>query len=763
LRSKYLFNCLVKAVLFIGLVLIAGHGVGQVQQRPKIGLVLSGGGAKGVAHVGILEAMEEAGLTPDYITGTSMGSIVGGLYAAGYSAKDLGEIIERLNWSELLSNKISLDKVAFQEKPYYGRYLIDFYIKDKKLQLPKGIIEGQALMELFSDLTRPVHGITDFSKLPIPFACVGVDIITGKPVILNKGSLALSMRASMAIPSIFTPVQIDDHLFVDGGLLRNMPVSEVIDMGADIVIGVFVSTDLDPEENLTSAIAILSQATFIASAMDSREQLAKCDILIQPNLEGFSTGSFSMAPQILARGREAGKPYVEVFRHLADSLKQFGPLHQVVRPDIQERYTFDDIQIEGTKVIDDDFILGEMRVKPGTPVTIEHIEERLKLLYGTQYFEKIWYEILGPKDHQILKIIFVEHPRTQLRFSYHYDSENKGGILANATLRNVVLNRSRLILEADLSSYPKVTLDYFKYLGRNQNVAGEVTGIFLRNELPSYDSVGNLNAIFSANNVTAGLRLQTTTFLSSAFGFEANLNYTGLTPKIVDSYARSISKIQYNNTSFAVYHRFDNTNDRYFPTRGFKSEIRFSTSTKIDAKIELGDTLVVGPEGFGDLIYTSTINSADFTFTPYIPVSKRISVLAKARMRISTLPANTLNLSDYEFIGGFNPGLVNASEYYGVGTKEFALANFFYGRLGLQYRVKDNLYLQAHFNYLDAVHPMTWIYPDADVGKLGDRFDRFGYAGTIGFSSPVGPISFSFAKDHYRDRWRASLMVGFVH
>lgn len=153
--------------------LVSVHAYSQ-NTRPKIGLVLSGGGAKGVAHIGVLKAMEEAGLTPDYITGTSMGSIVGGLYSIGYSADELASIVEGADWGQLLGNKIPLDKVTAEEKFYYGRYLLDFFVKDKKLQYPKGIIEGEALMQLFSNLTRPVHGINDFSKFPIPFACVGL-------------------------------------------------------------------------------------------------------------------------------------------------------------------------------------------------------------------------------------------------------------------------------------------------------------------------------------------------------------------------------------------------------------------------------------------------------------------------------------------------------------------------------------------------------------------------------------------------------------
>ncbi len=217
----------------------------EPSKRPKVGLVLSGGGAKGLAHIGVLRAMEKAGLTPDYITGTSMGSIVGGLYAIGYSADEIDSIVSTVDWDELLTNEIPLSDIAIEEKEYYGRYIAELPIEGVKVSLPKGLIEGQKLTELLTRLTRPAHGISDFSKFPIPFACVAANIETGLPEVLNKGFLPEAIRASMSIPTVFTPIEIDDKLLVDGGLVRNFPVQEVLDMGADIVIGVFVSSDLE--------------------------------------------------------------------------------------------------------------------------------------------------------------------------------------------------------------------------------------------------------------------------------------------------------------------------------------------------------------------------------------------------------------------------------------------------------------------------------------------------------------------------------------
>lgn len=725
--------------------------------------MLSGGGAKGVAHIGVLKAMEEAGLTPDYITGTSMGSIVGGLYSIGYSADELEAIVTNIDWDFYLTNKIPLDKVTFEEKFYYGRYLLDFFIKDKKLQLPQGIIEGQALTEFFSSITRPVHSIEDFNDFPIPFACVGTNIVTGEPVVLNEGSLATAMRASMAIPSVFTPVKINDQLLVDGGLVRNMPVPEILDMGADIVIGVFVSSDLLPEEELNSAFSILSQSAFITSAFDTREQLGKCDILITPDLTGFSTGSFQETPAILERGVTAGNAYYEVFKNLADSLKALGPLHEVIRPEVEEQYIFDQIQVVGNDIIPDEFVLGKMRIDPGKPVTIEHIERRLEIIYGTQYFEQISFEILGEKDHHLLLISVEERPKTQLRFAYHYDSENKGGVVGNITLRNVLLNRSRLILEADLATQPSLLLDYFKYLGQRQSVAFGASAIYLDNELPAYDSLGSTAALFKSRYSAASVKFQAATEQSSTFGIEAKWARMSLRPRITDENLRSITKVQYNNTSLTAFHRFDSFNSRYFPTKGLRTNLEVSSTLRVGGEVVLFDTLEIDATELGDLLQTKDIYSLNLSLFPIIPVTEKLSILAKARLRLSTVKETSLNLDEFDFVGGFIPGLVNANEYWGVGTKEFGLANYFYGRFGLQYEIIRNVFLQAQINYLDAEYPVIWLYPEADTGRLGDRNRRFGYGGLIGMRSPIGPIALAFAKDHYRQNWQTSIIIGFYY
>ncbi len=730
------------------------------QERPKIGLVLSGGGAKGIAHIGVLKAMEEAGLTPDYITGTSMGSIVGGLYAAGYTADELRELVSTADWSSIITNKIPFNKVTFEEKDYYDRYLLEFYFQNRQFILPKGVIEGQAMIDLFSHLTRHVHHINQFDELPIPYACIATDIVTGEKVVLDHGSLAMSMRASMAIPSVFTPVRIDDKLLVDGGLVHNLPVDEALDMGADIIIGVFVGGGLESEENLNSAISILTQSAFITSAIDAEEQSKKCDILIYPDIDAIGAGSFAMAPEILTRGDQAGQEYYGVFKELADSLNQFGPAETITRIPLHDQYAFDTVVVKGNKIFEEDFIIGKLDLHKETPTSIQFLEEQLSLIYGTQHFERISYEILGEEQHRELWIDIVEKPRTQFRFSYHYDSENKGGILGNITLRNRILNRSRLIFEADLSANPQLYLNYFKYLGRRQDVAFQGSFRYRDSDLSLFDSLGRETSVFNSFVTSASLGFQTTSFQNMAFGLDLKWTQVNLKPSITTGEYFDITRIQSKGTSLELYYRLNTTNTRYFPTRGTVFEARASTSINLDGTITIRDSFDVTPGDLED-IFQSKIQSFDVTYTPYIPLGHDWTVTGKVRLALSNLNAGQFNLTEYDHIGGFIPAGLNTHEYYGSNSKEFALSNYFYGRLGIQYQWHTNIYLNAAVNVLSSSAFVSWLNPSVELGQLGDRDTRWGSALSVGYRSPVGPVMVALAKDHNRSGLKATFVVGF--
>ena len=295
-------------------------------QRPKIGLVLSGGGAKGLAHIGILKAIDSAGLKIDYITGTSMGGIIGALYAIGYSADSIEKLTRGIDWDLLLSNQSSMRSMIMDEKSEYGRYDVELPWVNHWFRFSTGVIEGEELWLKFSELFRPVYNIKDFSQFSIPFKCIATDISTGEAVVLDTGDIVTAVRASMAIPSIFTAVEDGGKKLVDGGVVRNFPVKDVRAMGADIVIGSNVSGPLRSPDQVTNALQVLLQVAFFREAADTRTQIPLCNIYVSQPMEQYNMGNFGEASQIVADGLAEGRLLYPRLKKLADSLNAiYGP------------------------------------------------------------------------------------------------------------------------------------------------------------------------------------------------------------------------------------------------------------------------------------------------------------------------------------------------------------------------------------------------------------------------------------------------------
>ncbi|MRR20286.1 hypothetical protein EG827_08835, partial [bacterium] len=313
--------------------------------RPKLGLALSGGGAKGLAHLGVIKVMEEAGLKPDYITGVSMGSLVGGLYAMGYSPDSIANMFRSFNISAGLSDRIPENKIIFHEKHHYYNSILSLPITRNAIKIPSGLINGQLIESGLNYYFWPAARIADFSDLPVPYLCLATDIMTNTKVIFTHGYLPDAIRASIAIPSVFTAVKTDTAVLVDGGVLRNFAVTELREMGADIVIGSYVGFRGATEKDLESVQGVLKQIGFLTSLADYEEQKRLTDIMVEPGLKGYSTMSFSDVDSIIERGYHDALKYKDRFIRLADSLDAMGPRNQVTPlPDVRF-YEFDTIRV----------------------------------------------------------------------------------------------------------------------------------------------------------------------------------------------------------------------------------------------------------------------------------------------------------------------------------------------------------------------------------------------------------------------------------
>ena len=442
-------------------------------QRPKVGLSLSGGGAKGAAHIGLLKVIDSAGIRIDYITGTSMGAVLGGLYAIGYTGNDLEKIAREARWDMLISNKVPLNDINIEEKDEAGRYVAELPMVGLKPSIPLGVIEGQELNKLLSNLTFPVHQISSFDSLPIPFRCVGADIITGEPIVLNKGYLPTAMRASMAIPSVFMPVKLDGHLLVDGGLVNNFPVNDVKEMGADIVIGGYTGGRLYTEEEMTSVIKLIYQSASFNRIADSKMQMGLCDILANYDLElqNYSAGSFSNIDSIIDIGYRVALKLYPQLKRLADSLNM---TDDSPRLPLQRYYVNDicvsQIYIEGASDESSALVMGKLNLKQGETYNIDQINDAINCVYGTRFFDKVYYTIEPTIYGNQITIHVKESRRAAFKFGLHYDNEQASGILLNLTLRNMLGHGSRVLATLDVAEYPKVRINYQKFINKKQNL-----------------------------------------------------------------------------------------------------------------------------------------------------------------------------------------------------------------------------------------------------------------------------------------------------
>jgi NTE family protein len=437
-------------------IVTASEAAEEVQERPKIGLALAGGGAKGVAHVGVLRVLEELNVPIDYIGGTSMGSIIGGLYASGMSVDELEETLLEIDWQDTLQDETRRQDLAFRRKEEQRRYLmgLELGIKKSGIVWPTGLKTGQKLYFMLQTLTLPVADIEDFDRLPTPFRAVATDIHTGEAVVLDHGNLATVMRASMAIPTVFTPVVLDGQLLVDGGLSNNVPVDVVRDMGADIVIAVDVGAPLS-DRQVESMIQVYAQTMRFLTRRNMEPQLAAADlVIVPPGVASYGTLEFKASEKILATGIEGAWAKEEALRQWAVSPEEF-QRHQAARAlEPLPPATIDFIRVEGNKRVDERIIRNKIRQQPGDPLDSDAVEKDIRLVYGLGDFKQVSYTLIEEGDEFGLVIQTEEKPwgpnymHFGLELATDLNGEFDASFLLNLT--NTRLNSRGAELRTDL-------------------------------------------------------------------------------------------------------------------------------------------------------------------------------------------------------------------------------------------------------------------------------------------------------------------------
>jgi len=427
----------------------------------KVGVVLSGGGAKGLAHIGALKAIEEAGVRIDYIGGTSMGAIVGALYASGYSVKQLDSIFSNVDYNTIIQDDIPRKSKTFYEKVESEKYALTLPFDNFKVSFPSGLSKGQNVYNLMSKLTAHVNDIDDFSKLPIPFFCVATDVETGKMVILDKGYLPRAVTASGALPSLFSPIMVDDKLLVDGGVVNNYPVDEVRAKGMDVIIGVDVQDGLKDRSQLNSIFDLMVQISVFRTVSEMETKRSRTDIYIHPKIEDFSVVSFSEVKKIIETGAVEAHKFREDMEALSAQQKHLPKK----KTEFLERNSFyiNNVEIRGNEKYTRAYVLGKLKLKVPAEVTYEEFSEGVNNLSATGSFQDIDYRII-PQANGKFNVSFTlreNKSKTFLRFGAHYDELFRSAALINITRKRFLTNNDIASLDLGLGDNLRYNFNYY--------------------------------------------------------------------------------------------------------------------------------------------------------------------------------------------------------------------------------------------------------------------------------------------------------------
>src|SRR5690606_35885168 len=360
------------------------------KKTPKVGLVLSGGGAKGLAHIGVLKVLEEEGVQVDYIGGTSMGAMIGGLYAVGYTANQLDSIFRVTDFDKIVQDNLTRKVTSFYEKENDEKYALTLPFQKMKFVIPIAFSKGQNTFNLFNQLIYDFRSVTDFSKLPIPFLCVATDAETGEEILLNKGNLARAIVASGAFPSLFSPVLIDGRYLIDGGIVNNYPIERVKEMGADIIIGIDVQTDLMDREQLTSATKMIMQIINFQMLQTMNNKKQATDIYIRPDITNFNVVSFGDGTKIVQNGIMAAEPFREQFRQIALLQEKDKQEKRTIKNELCLK-NISSVDVKGTKSYSRAYVMGKLRFKPNEKTSFVEFNEGINRLSATQNFQSIGY------------------------------------------------------------------------------------------------------------------------------------------------------------------------------------------------------------------------------------------------------------------------------------------------------------------------------------------------------------------------------------
>jgi NTE family protein len=568
--------------------------------RPKIGLVLSGGGARGLTHVGVLKVLQELKVPVDYIAATSMGAIVGGLYASGMSPQVMERQLEDVSWPTLLSDSPARSDVSFRRKEFDAAFPLGLELgyRDGQVRTFKGALSGSNLELFLHELTRSVDRIDDFDHLPIPFRAVATNMVDGQQVIFDRGRLYQAMRASMSVPGMFAPVELDGRVLGDGGLVNNLPVDIVRAMGADIVIAVNIGTPLMTRDQLSSLVGYASQMLNILTEQNVRTQLGTLrpqDVLISPDLGELTFLDFTKGSEFVALGIKAAEEVRGRLKELAVTPVQYAAFEQGLAITAQALpRTLDFVKVEGTVFANPRALEAQMETKPGEPFELKVLEKDLSRIYGRGDFEQIDYQLVGQggKEGAVVNVTEKSWGPNFFRFGLLLSTDLQGDSTFNAMAghRRVWLNSlgAQWTNEIILGSTRRYATEFYQPVSLSNTFYVSAYGLAQRapeNIFNGNVRVAEYDVLTQTAGLDFGLRIATEGDLRVGYKW---FHQRG-DPDIAENESTQYPIVKSTETGGRVLARWDSLDNPYFPRTGVRgfAEYFYGTQTITDGTITL--------------------------------------------------------------------------------------------------------------------------------------------------------------------------------
>lgn len=709
----------------------------NASERKKVAVVLGGGGAKGVSHIGVLKVLEEAGIPIDIVVGTSMGAIVGGLYSIGYPPTEIDSIVKAQDWTMLLSDKISRRSQTFPEKEVSERYILSIpFGKERKDRVISGMIKGQNLQNLFSNLTIGYHDAVNFNEFEKNFACVAVDVVDGKDYVFTHGSLPIAMRASMAIPAVFAPVRLDSMVLVDGGLNNNYPADVARELGADVIIGVDLGTsDLKELKGLNTPGDVIGQIIALHGNEKYEKNKEITDLLLRPNMSPYNSASFSPAAldTLINRGEQEAR---KRFADLIALKKEMGLVKQEVRRDTtlrpEKSFYIRTIHFEGVEARDEKWLLQLCGLKENSCVGVDQLNRAMDIVVGTDLYSNVSYKLSGLNQDELV-LTTQPKPMSSISLGLRIDTEEIFALLVNATLDYRARFLSRLAFSGRISRNAYARLDYSIENNRLRNF--NLAYMLSHKDIDIYNKAKRqFNTTYLHHFAEFGY----TDINWLNFKFQAGLRYEYFD---YNSFLYSADKSEYEVkaedfiTYFALAHleTFDRAS---FPNKG----------VSLKAQFELHTDNFVKYHGNNPFMALST------QLTAVLPMSSRFSVLPSVygRALLGDNPAYPY----WNVLGGdvFGKYVPQQLPFAGINRLEFISNTVLIGKLHFRHRIARNHYVSLIGNY--GLH-----HNKAEKILEG----RSIWGGSIGyaFNSVVGPLNFNLGLSDYVKRVQFYINLGY--